>query len=155
MITRTPQGRAATDVVLATLRAAGLLLAAGDALTARHGLSAARWQVLGAINLAGRPLTVPQIARRMGLTRQSVHTSVKRLLRDGLVELAPNADHIRSRLVCLTDSGQAAYSAVDEVQAAWINGLADGMDRNHLDATVGILNELCRRLDDDRTSAVA
>jgi DNA-binding MarR family transcriptional regulator len=155
MTTRTPQGRAATDVVLATLRAAGLLLAAGDALTARHGLSAARWQVLGAINLAGRPLTVPQIARRMGLTRQSVHTSVKRLLRDGLVELAPNADHIRSRLVRLTDSGQAAYSAVDEVQAAWINGLADGMDRNHLDATVGILNELCRRLDDDRTSAVA
>src|SRR5918992_2241333 len=155
MSTRPPQGRSATDVVLAPLRAGGLLLAAGDALTARHGLSAARWQVLGAINLAGRPLTVPQIARRMGLTRQSVHTSVKRLLRDGLVELAPNADHIRSRLVCLTDSGQAAYSAVDEVQAAWINGLADGMDRNDLDATVGILNELCRRLDDDRTPSVA
>jgi DNA-binding IclR family transcriptional regulator len=37
-------------------------------------------QVLGAIALAQRPLTVPQIARRMGLTRQSVHTTVHRLV---------------------------------------------------------------------------
>src|SRR2546428_83660 len=69
--TWTPKGKTATDVVLQTFRANGLFLAAGDLLAAEEGLTAARWQVLGAIALAGRPLTVPQIARRMGLTRQA------------------------------------------------------------------------------------
>src|SRR5687768_16516150 len=86
---RTPDGEAATKVILSTFRANGLLLSAGDALTADADLTSARWQVLGAIALAERPLTVPQIARRMGLTRQSVHATVKRLVDDGMLELAP------------------------------------------------------------------
>src|SRR5215470_17520679 len=52
--TRTPEGDAATNVVLATFRANGLLLAAGHRLAAREGLTAARWQVLGAVALARR-----------------------------------------------------------------------------------------------------
>src|ERR687892_441018 len=103
---RTPEGEAATHVILATFRANGLLLAAGDLLAADDGLTSARWQVLGAIALAERPLTVPQIARRMGLTRQSVHATVKRLARDGLLELGRNADHRRSQLVSLTELGR-------------------------------------------------
>src|ERR671919_2118381 len=99
---RTPTGETATEVILSIFRANGLLLAAGDLLVADEGLTSARWQVLGAIALAEGPLTVPQIARRMGLTRQSVHATVNRLVADGLLELAPNADHRRSQLVRLT-----------------------------------------------------
>src|SRR4029453_1850852 len=95
---RTPAGEAATELVLSTFRANGLLLDAGDLLRAHGGLTSSRWQVLGAIVLAERPLTVPQIARRMGLTRQSVHATVDRLVRDGLLELAPNSDHPRPAL---------------------------------------------------------
>ena len=84
----TPKGKTATDVVLQTFRANGLFLAAGDVLAAEHGLTAARWQVLGAVALGERPLTVPQIARRMGLTRQAVQASVNRLLGEALVEAA-------------------------------------------------------------------
>jgi DNA-binding MarR family transcriptional regulator len=57
------------------------MLEAGDVLSAGEGLTSARWQVLGAIVLADRPPTVPQIARRMGLTRQGVHATVRRLVR--------------------------------------------------------------------------
>src|SRR6266511_3861527 len=96
---RTPEGDAATDVVLRTFRANGLFLAAGDLIAAEEGLTSARWQVLGAVALAGRPLTVPQIARRMGLTRQSVQTSVNRLLSEELVEAHGNPDHRRSPLI--------------------------------------------------------
>jgi DNA-binding MarR family transcriptional regulator len=52
--------------------------------------------VLGAVALAGRPLTVPQIARQMGLTRQAVQASVDRLLAGALVEARSNLDHRRS-----------------------------------------------------------
>src|SRR5215831_12004560 len=96
---RSAEGEAATRVILSTFRANGLLLATGDVVAGAEGLTAARWQVLGAIALADRPLTVPQIARRMGLTRQSVHATVRHLVEEGSVELAPNADHRRSQLV--------------------------------------------------------
>src|SRR5262249_55612743 len=122
----TPEGELATEVILSTFRANGLLLAAGDELTAAAGLTAARWQVLGALALAERPLTVPQIARRMGLTRQSVHATVRHVVDEGFVELAPNADHRRSQLVRLTEEGSATYSALDHRQAAWVNRLALG-----------------------------
>jgi hypothetical protein len=52
-------------VILATFRATGLSTAAGNVLPADEGLTAARRQVPGALALAGQPLTVPQVARRM------------------------------------------------------------------------------------------
>jgi DNA-binding MarR family transcriptional regulator len=105
--------------------------------------------VLGAIALAQRPLTVPQIARRVGLTRQSVHATVGPLVRDGLLALAPNADHRRFPLVCLTEPGRATYSAIDRRQAAWVHRLAGGIDRADLETTGCVLEELCRRLEAD------
>jgi DNA-binding MarR family transcriptional regulator len=139
---RTPEGDAATRVILATFRANGLLLAAGDRLSADEGLTSARWQVLGAVALADSPLTVPQIARRMGLTRQSVHASVGRLVADGLLELAPNADHQRSQLVHLTDEGRERYQALDKRQAIWVSRLASGIDQASLDIAARVLEQL-------------
>jgi DNA-binding MarR family transcriptional regulator len=147
---RTPTGEAATHVIISTFRTNSLLLEAGDLLGAREGLTSARWQVLGAIALAERPLTVPQIARQMGLTRQSVHATVKRLVVDGLLEVAPNADHRRSPLVDLTGSGRSRYEAIDRLQVAWVNGLARGLDGSDLETAARVLDELCRRLEDDR-----
>jgi DNA-binding MarR family transcriptional regulator len=147
---RTVEGDAATRLILATFRANGLLLAVGDRVAGEEGLTSARWQVLGAIALADRPLTVPQIARRMGLTRQSVHTTVKHLVRDGLLVFAPNTDHLRSELVRLTERGSAAYSALDGRQAEWVNRLAAGIDRDQLETAARVIDELCRRLDADR-----
>jgi DNA-binding MarR family transcriptional regulator len=144
---RTAAGEAGTQVILSTFRANGLLLAAGDLLADDQGLTSARWQILGAIALAERPLTVPQIARRMGLTRQSVHATVTRLVRDGLLELTPNADHRRSQLVRLTEPGTATYSAIDRRQAVWVNRLARGIGRSDLETTARVLDELCRRLE--------
>ena len=145
---RTPTGEAATELILSAFRANGLLLDAGDLLGADEGLTSARWQVLGAIALAERPLTVPQIARRMGLTRQSVHATVNRLVRDGFLELGPNADHRRSPIVGLTKQGSAKYEALDARQVTWINRLARGIARSDIETAVRVLDELTRRLED-------
>ena len=102
---RTAEGDAATAVVLEIFRVNGLVLADGNRLAVAEGLTAARWQVLGAVALAGRPLTVPQIARRMGLTRQAVQESVNRLLAEALAEARDNLDHRRSPLIGLTELG--------------------------------------------------
>jgi DNA-binding MarR family transcriptional regulator len=144
---RTTAGEAATDVVLRTFRANGLLLAAGNRLAAAEGLTSARWQVLGALALAGRPLTVPQIARRMGLTRQSVQASVNRLAGEALVESEANPDHRRSPLTRLTELGRAKYAELERRQATWINELAAGLKVSELATAARVLEELSTRLD--------
>jgi DNA-binding MarR family transcriptional regulator len=149
---RTANGELATRIILSTFRANGLLVAIGDRLSGDEGLTTARWQVVGAVALANRPLTVPQIARRMGLTRQSVHATVKRLAGEGLVELVANADHRRSHLVRLTELGADSYAAIDRRQTVWVNRLAKGLGRSSLETTAGILDELCRRLEADGTT---
>ena len=144
---RTTEGDAATDVVVRTFRANGALLVSGDRLAAQEGLTAARWQVIGAVALASRPLTVPQIARRMGLTRQSVQASVNRLLADGLVEADGNPDHRRSPLIRLTGRGRNTYRRLQRRQARWINELSAGLEVSELATTARVLEELTRRLD--------
>src|SRR5712691_9231039 len=147
MRARTPEGGAATDVVLATFSASGLLRTAGNQLAAEEGLTAARWQVLGAVALAGRPLTVPQIARRMGLTRQAVQASVNRLLAEALVETDENLDHRRSPLIRLTELGAKKYTAVDRRQIRWINELAAELKISDLAAAARLLHDLSDRLE--------
>jgi DNA-binding MarR family transcriptional regulator len=146
-LNRTPEGEAATDVVLRTFRANGLFLAAGDLLAAGEGLTSARWQVLGAVALAGRPLTVPQVARRMGLTRQAVQVSVNRLLGERLVAADPNPDHRRSPLIRLTKLGSSKYAALQRRQSTWINELAAGLKSSELETTARVLRKLSDRLD--------
>jgi DNA-binding MarR family transcriptional regulator len=133
--------------VLRTVRAAGLFLAAGDRLAASEGLTAARWQVLGALALAGRRLTVPQIARRMGLTRQAVQATVNRLLGEQLVEAEENPDHRRSPLLRLTALGSTKYELLQRRQAAWTKDLAAGLEHSHLTTTARVLQELGNRLE--------
>jgi DNA-binding MarR family transcriptional regulator len=144
---RTAEGDAATTVVLEIFRVNGLLLADGNRLAVAEGLTAARWQALGAVALAGRPLTVPQIARRMGLTRQAVQESVNRLLAEALVEARDNLDHRRSPLIGLTELGGQKYTAVDQRQARWINELATGLKITDLAAAARMLRELGDRLE--------
>ena len=148
--TRTAQGDAATEVVLEIFRVNGLLLADGNRLALAEGLTAARWQVLGAVALAGRPLTVPQIARRMGLTRQAVQESVNRLLAGALVEARGNLDHRRSPLIGLTELGSQKYTAIDQRQSRWINQLAAGLQITDLAAAARVLRDLGDRLESNQ-----
>jgi DNA-binding MarR family transcriptional regulator len=138
--------------VLRIFRANGLLLAAGDRLAVQEGLSSARWQVLGAVAPAGQPLTVPQIARRMGLTRQSVQASVNRLHADALVAADENPGHRRSRLIRLTELGSATYARLQRRQTRWIGELADGLDASELAGAARVLQELSDGVDGNARS---
>ncbi|MCP4327470.1 MAG: MarR family transcriptional regulator [Alphaproteobacteria bacterium] len=140
-------GAAATALFLETFRLNGLLVAAGDRLTADIGLTSARWQVIGAIALAGRPLTVSQIARNMGRARQSVQRVANELQAAGLVAFAINPDHRRAKLVRLTDRGAAAYRAAMARQVPWVNGLAQGLEPEAINAALRIARALRERLE--------
>ncbi|MCU1422151.1 MAG: MarR family transcriptional regulator [Microbacteriaceae bacterium] len=107
-----------TAVVDEVFRASGALLAAGDELAARAGLTSARWQVLGRLADDG-PMTVSELARRRGMRRQSAQEAVDRLARDGLVEKAPNAADRRAPSIRLLAAGRAALATIEPARASW------------------------------------
>ena len=146
-----PLGRQVTDLILETFSLNGALLVAGDALVEDLGLTSARWQVLGAVALDGRPLTVPQIARRMGLSRQAVQRVANDLAAEGLIAWGDNPDHKRAKLVLLTPAGEQAYAEADRRQIAWSNGLAKGLDPEAVAAALQVLTALNARCRADDT----
>ncbi|WP_117193836.1 MarR family winged helix-turn-helix transcriptional regulator [Rhizobium terrae] len=139
-----------TSLSLTIFRTNGALIAAGDALTASFGLSSARWQVMGAIALAGHPLTVAQIARNMGLTRQGVQRLIDELERQGIIGFEDNPHHKRAKLVRLTAQGETAYAGIMQQWNALAAKLAEGMDAERLTTAIGCLEQLAAGLDDNR-----
>lgn len=124
MLSYTTAGKALTDLILEVFRLNGRLLAAGDRLTRPAGQTSARWQVLGALD--GGPMPVSEIARTMGLTRQSVQRTADRLEADGIVTYLDNPAHRRAKLVALTEEGRSCLDRITRQQIAWVNGLAGG-----------------------------
>jgi len=115
---------AVTQLVLSVFRLNGVLLQWGDQLVAPLGLTSARWQMLGAIALAGTPLTAPQVGEAMGVTRQGAQKQLNLLLEQGLAEAHPNPAHRRSPLYALTPQGLALYRKADAIWTAQAAELA-------------------------------
>ena len=91
---------------------AGAMRRDGEAIARTEGQTQARWQVMW-IAAAGR-LSVPAIARRLGLVRQSVQRVADELVRDGLAAFETNPDHSRSPLLVLTDRGAAVLDRLND-----------------------------------------
>ena len=126
-VKRTPAGDALTDLMLELFRAASLILTSGDRLVAPLGLTSARWQVLGAIVSTERPQPVSWLARDLGANRQNVQRIINDLHKNGLVAFETNPHHRRAQLVVPTDKGRRAFDAAMDLQAPWVNELADGL----------------------------
>jgi len=106
---------AVTRLTLTVFRLNGALLHWGDQLVEPVGLTSARWQMLGAIALAGTPLTAPQVGEAMGVSRQGAQKQLNLLLEQGMVESHPNPAHRRSPLYVLTPHGFETYQQAIEL----------------------------------------
>ena len=131
-----------TAVTLAVFRLNGLLIEWGNRFCQPHGLTSARWQVMGALALAPQAPTIPQIAAAMGVTRQGVLKQMNLLAEEGLVEPLPNPLHKRSPRYALTKKGQAAYQTLDQRWREHVRGLAGGVSAADLDGALHVLSAL-------------
>jgi DNA-binding MarR family transcriptional regulator len=91
---------------------AGALRREGEAIAKLAGQSQARWQVMW-IAASGR-FSVATIARRLGLTRQSVQRVADAIVAEDLASFEPNPDHQRSPLLILTSDGQKALDTIND-----------------------------------------
>ena len=139
---RTQKGELVTELILDVFKLSGLLVSEGDQLTSELGLTSARWKVLGAVALADEPLTVSQIARSMGQSRQSVQRIANRLIDKKILAYKDNPAHKRARLLKLTKKGERTYSQLDTIQAPWANMSGKRFKTADLKTALNVLREL-------------
>jgi len=119
------------------------LLAVGDATVKGVGLTSARWLVLGAIALSNGPVSVAQIARNMGLSRQAVQRSTNEMANLGLVELLDNPARRGSKVIALTSSGTEAYEAALALwRSEWTAAMEEILTEEEILSTMLLLRRL-------------
>ncbi|NQV57863.1 MAG: MarR family transcriptional regulator, partial [Rhodospirillales bacterium] len=99
------------------------------------------WGFLHSLATCG-PQTVPQLARARPVSRQHIQTIANEAEAEGLVIFADNPAHKKSKLVTLTDKGRNLHRQMTELFAEKAQELANGMDRQDLETTARVLNEL-------------
>jgi DNA-binding MarR family transcriptional regulator len=131
---------------LAVFRLNGQFLAVTDRLARPAGLTAAWWQVLGAV--LREPLPVAGIARAMGITRQSVQRVADLLVERGLAAYEPNPAHRRAKLLAPTPAGLATVRRIDPGHREFAARLCEALGgEGEFAETLGVLSRLSEALD--------
>ncbi|WP_411079588.1 MarR family winged helix-turn-helix transcriptional regulator [Streptomyces sp. cmx-18-6] len=125
---------------LTVFRLNGQFLSVAEELARPSGLTAAWWQVLGAV--LPEPLPVAGIARAMGITRQSVQRIADLLVGQGLAEYVENPAHRRAKLLRPTAAGREANSRINPAHAEFAARLAQELGDEGLAETVRVLERL-------------
>jgi len=101
--------------------------------------SRARWEVLLAI---GTGHTVPQVARRMGMARQSVQRIVDLLAEARLVRFEANPDHRRSPILRPTDEGVRVRDRMERQLRGWSEKVEELVDSEELETALVVLRAI-------------
>jgi DNA-binding MarR family transcriptional regulator len=95
------------------------------------------------------PLTVPQIAQMRPTSRQRMQRLADELAAEDLVEFVENPSHRRSKLVRLTDKGEARYR---EMNARFL-AVASSMGAELTEADIHRATEIVRQLSEEAKRA--
>jgi DNA-binding MarR family transcriptional regulator len=144
-VTRHEQGLLSAASIT-TFKLNGQFLTLAGELARPAGLTAAWWQVLGAV--LGGPLPVAGIAREMGMARQSVQRVADILVERGLAEYRDNPAHRRAKLLVPTEEGRAAVGRINPAHAAAAKRLAKVFGEPALADAVAALRALSAALDE-------
>jgi DNA-binding MarR family transcriptional regulator len=112
-----PAGEVLTSLIVPVIQLEAHFSRAGEAIAAAGGQTLARWLTLEMV--ADAPATVAQIARQLGLTRQSVQRVADLLERDRLTQYVHNPAHQRSQLVRITALGRKTLATIQRAQRVW------------------------------------
>ncbi|WP_336207431.1 MarR family winged helix-turn-helix transcriptional regulator [Nonomuraea sp. LPB2021202275-12-8] len=134
-----------SGAALAVFRLNGQFLEVSEKLARPAGLTAAWWQVLGAV--LREPLPVAGIARAMGMTRQGVQRIADLLVEKGLAEYLPNPAHRRAKLLQPTPEGRAAIDRIGPAHQEVADRLAADLGMEGFRACVESLHRLSAAVD--------
>ncbi|WP_020616481.1 MarR family winged helix-turn-helix transcriptional regulator [Paenibacillus daejeonensis] len=128
----------------------GLLMRSGDIITSSIGQSSARWQVLG--RLGHGTQTVANIARDMGLARQSVQRIADALTKEGLAVYQDHAADRRTKIITITSKGAEVLNAIYVQYAQWNQHLMTKLNLEQLETIADALNKVGRVIEEEINS---
>lgn len=142
-----PPSDAPSQFALLIFRLNGLLMRNGERITRELGQSSARWQVLGRVGFATQ--TVAQMAREMGLARQSVQRVADLLAAEGLTEFKVNPGDQRTKLVEITPAGRAVLADIYQRNSEWSQRIQTRLDPEVFLEVMEPLERIGRILEED------
>ncbi|KMS76351.1 MarR family transcriptional regulator [Streptomyces viridochromogenes] len=111
-----------------------------------EGVSVGVRSVLTLLHRYG-PMTVPQMARVMTLTRQFVQRMVNDAAASGWAEATPNPAHQRSSLIRITADGEAVITAILAREHALNRQVGGDLTESELRACARVLKEMLKTFD--------
>lgn len=148
MPTLTTRGRQFAELMTEVFRTKILLLQGGERLARSVGLTSARWQILGVV--AEGPAPVAHVARRIGLTRQSVQQIADAMKAQELIVYVDNPHHKRARLIQPTPRARAALARLRPREIEFANL----MGRRHTDSALEAALTLLRQTRQDLEAGI-
>jgi DNA-binding MarR family transcriptional regulator len=146
---KTPVSNALTDLIRAVLRLNTTAQKSGTRLMRGTGITNARWQTLSELFAFEKRVTVSELARYVGLTRQAVQRLVDDMAGDGLVEFAENPGNARSMHLLLTTAGKATYHDALEREWQWTNAIAEDLDMEQITCAVALIEGITKKMQTD------
>jgi len=137
---RSEAGDAFSVLAFQILRLSAALTNVGDELAKPAGQTSARWQVLAALESA--PSSVAQIARALGLARQSVQRIADVLESEGFLEYDDNPDHARAKLARLSTKGRTALNEIQDAQRVWADAIGAEIGAGSLRRASAVLEQV-------------
>jgi DNA-binding MarR family transcriptional regulator len=134
-----------SSAALLVFKLNGQFLELAEHLARPAGITAAWWQVLGAV--INEPLSVSAISREMGITRQAVQRTADVLVGRDLAEYRENPAHRRAKLVAVTQQGRAAISLISPHHALHARALSGAAGQDRLAEMVTALAGLSQAMD--------
>jgi DNA-binding MarR family transcriptional regulator len=146
---KTPASNALTDLIRTVLRMNATVQKSGTRLMRGTGITNARWQTLSELFALEQRVTVSELARHMGLTRQAIQRLADDMARDCLVEFVENPSDARAMHLLLTVAGKAAYDDALEREWQWSNAIAADFDAEQIDRAVALLEAITQKIQTD------
>ena len=125
----------------------GLLMRNGERITKPDGQSSARWQILG--RAAHGSMTVSDMARGLGLARQSVQRVANDLEGEGLVHFQPVEGDRRTFHVKITEKGASVLKSIYERNALWSEAMLRRLGADDFEATISLLRKIGGQIEEE------
>ena len=118
----------------------GHFLAIAEHIATQANLTATRWQILGAVE--NHPFTQAEVARKMGITRQSVQRTSNQLIDDGLLETIENPSHQKAKLLRPTSKGYEVLSKITPFHKAYAEEFCNQVGEENMHEIVEKITKL-------------
>ena len=139
---------AMVELIGESFRLNSRLQTTADRMARDVGLTGTRWQMLNAVAQATRPATISDIARWMGLARQSVQQVANALAKGDLIAYQSNPKHQRAPLVVVTKKAAKLLEQLDEQRFAWARTVATTLPATDIKVASDILRAVREQLGD-------